>query len=321
MIRSALITGIFGQDGSYLAEHLLTLGWSVHGLARPGRRPDAGALAPVVDRISLHPGDLTDRESIFRVVQAVQPERIFHLGGQSQPALSFKQPLPTAEVNALGTLHLLDACKTLPVAPRFFHASSSQIFGRPASSPQNESTPVRPLSPYAASKAFAADLVRIARETGGLFAVNGICFNHESPRRPPEFVTAKICRAAAAIRLGRQASVTLGDLSPRRDWSDARDFVRAFWLSLEAAAPDDYVFGSGVEHSVQDVVEIAFGAVGLEWRDHVRVETSLLPPADTGRLVADASKARRELGWEPQNSFRRLIEEMTCAALAEIADR
>jgi GDPmannose 4,6-dehydratase len=312
---TALITGITGQDGSYLAERLLADGWTVHGVVRPGRSLMKGHLAGLEGRAILHPADLSDRAALFEIVRVAAPDELYHLGGQSQPGLSFKEPLRTTELNALGTLHLLDACRAAGFRPRFFHASSSQIFGRSTAAPQNEDTPVKPVSPYAASKAFASDLVRIARETEGWYAVNGILFNHESPRRPPEFVTAKICRTAAAIRRGEARELVLGDTTARRDWSDARDFVEGFILSLRASEPGDYVFGSGVEHTVQDVVEAAFGAVGLDWRSHLRTDPALLRPAEPSRLVADTAKAGRVLGWSPRTPFAQLIAEMTMAAL------
>ena len=312
----ALITGITGQDGSYLAELLLAKDYEVHGLVRASSRPESGALAPHASRITHHVADLTDTADLKRIVATVAPDELYHLAAQTHVAVSFADPLATADFNALGTLRLLDACRALPKPPRFFHASTSQVFGQPLTEPQDEATPFRPMNPYGASKAFATDLVRIWRDAHGLFAVNGILYNHESPRRGPEFVTGKICRAAAAIKLGRQTELNLGDISAQRDWGDARDFVEGYWRALQAERPADYVFATGVLHSVQDVIEIAFTTAGLDWRTSVKTDPSLLRPAEPTRMVGNPAKARRELGWEPRTPFRQLIAEMTEAALA-----
>jgi GDPmannose 4,6-dehydratase len=218
-------------------------------------------------------------------------------------------------MTAMGTLRLLEIARDLPKPVRFFHAGSSEMFGRPNSSPQNEDTPFHPVSPYGVAKAFATDMVRIYREVHGLYAVNGILYNHESSRRGENFVTRKICRAAAAIGEGRQRELLLGDTSARRDWGDARDYVRGMWLSLQQDVPRDYLFASGVLHSVQDVVEVAFAAVGLDWRMYVRQDTRLLRPAEPTNLVGDATRARTLLGWKPEIGFERLITDMTRAEL------
>ncbi len=306
----AFITGLTGQDGSYLAELLLAKGYEVHGLIRSQARFDSSPLQPVADRIQIHVGDLA-APGLPDLIRSLEPDEFYHLAAQTHVAPSISDPLPTLDFNVLGTARLLEACRKCPRPPKFFHASSSLVFGEPATVPQDESTPFRPVNSYGASKACATDLVRIARDTQGLFAVNGICFGHESPRRGLEFVTAKICRAAAAIRAGRQKRVTLGDTSAQRDWGDARDFVEGFWRSLQAPHPGDYVFATGILHRVEDVLTIAFEAVGLNWRDYVDSDSALFRVADPTRLVGNPARARTVLGWEPRTRFEDLIREMT----------
>jgi GDPmannose 4,6-dehydratase len=265
--------------------------------------------------LHLHYADLDDITTFRRVLAKVAPDEFYHLAGQSHVGLSFEIPESTCEMTAMGTLRLLEIARDLPKPVRFFHAGSSEMFGRPNSSPQNEDTPFHPVSPYGVAKAFATDMVRIYREVHGLYAVNGILYNHESSRRGENFVTRKICRAAAAIGEGRQRELLLGDTSARRDWGDARDYVRGMWLSLQQDVPRDYLFATGVLHSVQDVVEVAFAAVGLDWRMYVRQDTRLLRPAEPTNLVGDATRARTLLGWKPEIGFERLITDMTRAEL------
>jgi GDPmannose 4,6-dehydratase len=265
--------------------------------------------------LHLHYADLDDTTTLRRVLLDVAPDELYHLAGQSHVGLSFDTPESTCEMTAMGTLRLLEMVRDLPNPVRLFHAGSSEMFGRPAVSPQTEETPFQPISPYGAAKAFATQMVRIYRESHGLYAVNGILYNHESPRRGENFVTRKICRAAAAIREGRQRELLLGDISARRDWGDARDYVRGMWLSLQQDTPNDYLFASGVLHSVQDVVEVAFAAVGLDWRQHVRQDPRFLRPAEPSNLVGDASRARTLLRWIPEIGFEQLITEMTRAEL------
>lgn len=309
----AFITGITGQDGSYLAEFLLQKGYEVHGLIRSRARFDTSPLAPLASRLHLHEGDLAD-PTLAKTIVALQPDELYHLAAQTHVAPSVSDPVPTLDYNILGTARLLEACRTAPRRPKFFHASSSLIFGQPTTAPQDESTPFRPVNPYGASKACATDLVRIARDTQDLFAVNGICYNHESPRRGPEFVTAKICLAAARIRAGTQSTLKLGDRTAQRDWGDARDFVEGFWRSLQAPQPGDYIFATGILHSVEDVLRLAFGTVGLHWADHVETDPTLIRRSDPVQLVGNPAKARRDLGWVPRTRFEDLIPEMTRSA-------
>ncbi len=324
----ALITGITGQDGSYLAELLLDQGYEVHGTIRPGRPPQQTRLrhrlAPPQTsppRLLFHPADLQDPASLRAALLEAQPDEIYHLASPTHVGASYQDPERTCADAALGTLRLLELVRHHLPSARFFHASSSEIFGHPLSSPQDESTPFTPLSPYGCAKTFATHLVATYRRAYRLFACNGILFNHESPRRGESFVTRKITRAAAAIQLGRQTHLTLGDTSAQRDWGDARDFVRGMWLALQHPTPEDFVFATGALHSVQDVVEIAFATVGLDWRHFVRQDPALFRPAEPARLVGQSAKAQRLLGWTARTAFRDLIAEMTRADLAELEQR
>jgi len=271
-------------------------------------------------RLFLHYADLDDPTTMRRTLNAVGPDELYHLAGQSHVGLSFEIPESTCEMTAMGTLRLLEMVQDMRQRPRFFHAASSEIFGQPAQMPQDENTPYAPVNPYGCAKAFATQMVTIYRKTFGHFAVNGIMFNHESPRRGENFVTRKICRAAAAIKLGKQKDLMLGDTSAKRDWGSARDYVHGMWLSLQHATAEDYIFATGKLHSVQDVVETAFATVNLDWRQHVRKDNRLLRPAEPQRLCGNASKARRLLNWEPATTFRQLIEEMTQAELASLSE-
>jgi GDPmannose 4,6-dehydratase len=324
-VPRAFITGITGQDGSYLAELLLEKGYEVHGLARRsagvppgGSGGDSPALHAVAanPRLTLHLGDLQDAASLRRAVNESAPDEIYHLAGQTHVGLSFEQIETTCQVTAMGTLRLLEIVRQLQRPVKFFHASSSEIFGRPETTPQDEQTPVRPVTPYGCAKAFATQMVAIYRQTFGLHACNGILYNHESPRRGRNFVTQKICLAAAAIKQGRQRELTLGSLTARRDWGDARDYVRGMWLALQHPVPEDFVFATGELHSVQEVGELAFAAVGLDYRKYLKQDPKLLRPEEPARLVGNPAKARSLLGWQPRSSFPALITEMTRAALA-----
>lgn len=322
MARKALVTGITGQDGSYLTELLLGKGYEVHGVVRRTSSLERSRLQPLYSdpatygrRLFLHYADLDDPTTLRRVLMKVAPDEVYHLAGQSHVGLSFEIPESTCEMTAMGTLRLLEMLRDLPTPPRLFHAASSEIFGRPVTAPQNEETPFNPVNPYGAAKAFAAQMVRIYREAHRLFAVNGILYNHESPRRGENFVTRKICRAAAAIRRGTQSELLLGDTSARRDWGHAQDYVLGMWLSLQHETAQDYVFASGVLHSVQDVVETAFQAVDLDWRAHVKQDARFMRPAEPLQLVGDPSRANRVLGWSASTSFEQLIRGMTLAEL------
>lgn len=323
---SALITGITGQDGSYLTELLLAKGYTIHGVVRrtstlSRSRLDHLYSDPAIygKRLLLHYADLDDPTTLRRVLNKVSPDEIYHLAGQSHVGLSFEIPESTCEMTAMGTLRLLEMIRDLPRPAKLFHPSSSEIFGAPDHSPQDEQTPFRPVNPYGCAKAFATQMVAIYRKTFGLFACNAIMYNHESPRRGENFVTRKICRAAAAIKLGQQSELMLGDTAARRDWGHSRDYVRAFWQMLQQPQADDFVLATGRLHSVQDIVEIAFAACGLDWRRHVKQDARLLRPAEPQRLLGNAAKARRVLGWEPETSFRQMIEEMTRAELERLA--
>ncbi|MCF8002805.1 MAG: GDP-mannose 4,6-dehydratase [Chromatiaceae bacterium] len=325
MTSTAFITGITGQDGSYLTELLLAQGYTVHGAVRRTSTLERSRLAHLYAdpsiynrRLFLHYADLDDATTLRRILIKVQPTELYHLAGQSHVGLSFEIPETTCEFTAMGTLRLLEMLRDLPEQPRLFHATSSEIFGKPEQTPQTEDTPLAPINPYGCAKAFAMQMVRIYRDSHRLFAVNGILYNHESPRRGENFVTRKICRAAAAIKAGRQRTLKLGDTSARRDWGHARDYVRGMWLALRHDTPGDYVFATGKLHSVQDVLEQAFAAVELDWRDYVESDPALLRPAEPARLVGDASKAWETLGWQPEIKFEELISEMTLSDLRKI---
>jgi GDPmannose 4,6-dehydratase len=318
----AFITGISGQDGSYLAELLLGKGYEVHGLVRPASRQEPSRLDRLyTDRkifgkkLFVHEGELGDPQPLRRILQKITPDEIYHLAGQSDVGLSFKIPETTCEVTAMGTIRLLEIVRELRKAPRFFHASSSEIFGEPKEQPQNEKTPMAPVNPYGCAKAYATQMVQVYRRAFGMFAVNGILFNHESPRRGENFVTRKIARAAAAIKLGRQKDLALGSLTAQRDWGHARDYVEGMWLALQHKEPTTFVFATGKLHSVQDVVEAAFKTAGLKWQDYVTQDARFMRATEPARLVGDASKAKRLLGWKPRTSFHELIAEMTRAEL------
>jgi GDPmannose 4,6-dehydratase len=322
----ALITGITGQDGSYLTELLLSKGYEVHGLVRRTSSLDRSRLDHLYSdpgvynkRLFLHYGELSDTTPLRRTLQKVAPDEIYHLAGQSHVGLSFEIAETTCEMTALGTLRLLEMVRDLPKAPKFFHAASSEIFGEPTESPQTEETPIAPVNPYGCAKAYAKQIVDVYRRAFSLFACNGILFNHESPRRGENFVTRKICRAAAAIKLGQQESLTLGSLTSQRDWGHARDYVEGMWMTLQHSEPDTFIFATGKLHSVEDVVATAFSTVGLNWRDHVKQDPRFIRKGEPMNLVGDASKANRVLGWKPKITFEQLIAEMTQADLSALS--
>jgi GDPmannose 4,6-dehydratase len=327
MSSRALILGITGQDGSYLTELLLEKGYEVHGMVRRTSSLERSRLRhlfadPAVynRRLFLHYADLDDPTTMRRVLAKAAPQEIYHLAGQSHVGLSFEIPESTCQLTAIGTLRLLEMIRDLPQAPRFYHAASSEIFGNPASAPQDEETPLAPVNPYGCAKAFATQMVRVYRQSFGLFACNGIMYNHESPRRGENFVTRKICRAAAAIKLGREKELRIGDTTARRDWGDARDYVRGMWLALQHGTPEDYVFATGEQHTVQEVIEIAFGTLGLDWRAHVTPDARFLRPTDSHNLVGNPEKARRLLNWHPTHDFHELICGMATAELQQLTD-
>jgi GDPmannose 4,6-dehydratase len=323
---AALITGITGQDGSYLTELLLEHGYDVHGVVRRTSTLDRSRLDHLYhdpkiynQRMFLHYGELDDPTTLRRVLFKVAPDEIYHLAGQSHVGLSFEIPESTCDLTAMGTLRILEMIRDLPKAPRFFHAASSEIFGKPTIIPQNEETPIAPVNPYGCAKAFAMQMVNVYRDTFKLFACNGILYNHESPRRGENFVTRKICRAAAAIKLGLQQDLVLGDTSAKRDWGHARDYVWGMWLALQHSIPGNYVFATGQLHSVQEVVEVAFETVQLDWKKFIRQDARFMRPAEPQALVGDSTRTQKVLQWKPRTTFRDLIVEMTHAELKTLS--
>jgi GDPmannose 4,6-dehydratase len=315
--RTALITGITGQDGSYLAELLLSKGYVVYGTVRRSssfntRRIDHLYQDPHEADIRLYLvyADLNDASSLNKVLRSVRPDEIYNLGAQSHVRVSFDIPEYTAEITALGSVRLLEAIRETGVTTRFYQASSSELFGKVAETPQTERTPFYPRSPYAAAKAYAYHITRNYREAYGIFACNGILFNHESPRRGETFVTRKITRAAARIKLGLQDKLFLGNLDARRDWGFAGDYVDAMWRMLQTDRPEDYVVATGETHSVQEFLELTFDHLDLDWRRHVEHDSRYLRPTEVDVLRGDASKIRDELGWEPKVGFEELVKMM-----------
>jgi GDPmannose 4,6-dehydratase len=309
----ALITGITGQDGSYLADLLLEQGYEVHGMVRRSSTEKFDRIEHIRGRITLHQGDLLDPRSLVDTLRAARPDEIYNLAAMSFVAASWAQPTLTAEFSGLGVTKLLEAMREVCPEARFYQASSSEMFGKVREVPQNESTPFYPRSPYGVAKAYGHFITINYRESYGLHATSGLLFNHESPRRGLEFVTRKITWHAAAIRHGVDVKLRLGNLEAERDWGFAGDYVRAMWLMLQQELPDDYVIATGVSHSVRDCLEIAFDHAGLEIDDHVVIDPSLIRPAEVEHLVGDASKAREKLGWQPQVSFEELIRMMVDA--------
>ena len=318
MARRAFITGIGGQDGSLLAELLLDEGYEVAGVAR-GPATSYPNLASIADRIELIEADLNDRDSLARALRSCRPAEVYNLASVSFVPMSWEQPVLTAELAAVGVTSLLEVIREVGAPIRFYQASSSEIFGEPVESPQRESTPFNPLTPYGVAKAYAHFITRSYRHRYGMHASCGILFNHTSPRQPLEFVPRKITAAAAAIKLGLQDELRLGDLSARRDWGYATDYVRGQWLMLQQEEPGDYVLASGGTHSVEELVTQAFAHVGLEWRNHVVVDESLKRgKAELHDLVGDPSRARAQLGWQPAVSFEELVRLLVDAELERL---
>ncbi len=313
---TALITGITGQDGSYLAEFLLEKGYHVVGMVRRTSTVNFDRIKHIQDKITLVPGDLLDQMSLVDLLQEYRPQEVYNLAAQSFVPTSWKQPVFTGEVTALGVTRMLEAIRIVDPKIRFYQASSSEMFGKVREVPQNENTPFYPRSPYGVAKVYGHWITVNYRESYNLHATSGILFNHGSPRRGLEFVERKVAHGAARIKLGLDKELRLGNLDARRDWGFAGDYVRAMWLMLQQDTPDDYVIASGTTHSIRELCEVAFGYLDLDWREYVVQDERFYRPAEVDLLVGDASKARRVLGWEPQVSFEELVKMMVDADLA-----
>jgi GDPmannose 4,6-dehydratase len=321
----ALITGITGQDGSYLADLLLEKGYEVHGIIRRASSFNTGRIDHLYNdpsvygvRLFLHYGDVADSTNLIKLLYRIQPDEVYHLAAQSHVRVSFDIPEYTADVTGLGTVRILEAIRETGLKSKFYQASSSEMFGKVVESPQTESTPFYPRSPYAAAKVYAHWSTVNYRESYGLFACSGILFNHESPRRGETFVTRKITRAVARIKTGRQEKLYLGNLDAKRDWGYAKEYVEAMWLMLQQAKPDDYVVATGQTNSVRDFLEEAFSYVDLDWRKHVELDTKYLRPAEVDYLIGDAGKAKRAFGWEPKVTFKELVRLMVDADVEQL---
>ena len=327
MAKKALITGITGQDGSYLAELLLHKGYEVHGIIRRASTFNTGRLDhiysdPHTDNamLKLHYGDLGDASALARLIGKIEPDEIYNLAAQSHVRVSFDSPEYTADIVATGTVRLLEAIRETGIRPRFYQASSSEMYGLVQEVPQRETTPFYPRSPYACAKVFAFWITVNYRESYGLHASNGILFNHESPRRGETFVTRKITRAVAHIKAGLQDKLYLGNLDAKRDWGYAKEYVEAMWQMLQQDEPDDYVVATGETHSVREFLDEAFGYVGLDWQKHVEIDPRYYRPAEVDLLVGDASRARQKLGWKPRTRFRDLVRLMVDADIQLLQD-
>jgi len=319
MAKRALITGVTGQDGSYLAELLLEKGYEVTGIVRRSSAPNLWRIEHLLDRIELRPGDLLDQQSIMKVMAEVRPHELYNLAAMSFVPASWDQPMLTGEFNAQGVTRVLEAIRQVDPDIRLYQASSSEMYGKVREVPQTELTPFYPRSPYGVSKVFAHYITVNYRESYNLFAVSGILFNHESPRRGLEFVTRKVTDGVARIKLGLADALTLGNLDAQRDWGFSGDYVRAMWLMLQQTQPDDYVIATGESHSVRELVELAFDHVKLDWKRYVRLDPKFLRPAEVDHLIGDASKARSGLGWRPEIDFAGLVRMMVDADLARLS--
>ena len=318
MKRRALITGITGQDGSYLAELLLEKGYDVFGMIRRLSAPNSWRIEHLMDRVTLKPADLLDQLSLLRLIDETRPHEIYNLAAMSFVPASWDQPMLTGEFNAQGVTRMLDAVRHVDPSIRFYQASSSEMFGKVREVPQTELTPFYPRSPYGVSKVFAHYITVNYRESYDLFAVSGMLFNHESPRRGLEFVTRKVSDGVARIKLGLASTLSMGNLDAQRDWGYAKDYVHAMWLMLQRDRADDYVIATGISHSVRELIEIAFAHAGLDWRKYVRADPALVRPAEVDHLLGDATKARTQLGWNPTVDFKALVEMMVDADLMRL---
>jgi GDPmannose 4,6-dehydratase len=317
--KRALITGITGQDGSYLAELLLDEGYDVFGLTRRLSASNYWRIEHILDRVTLIPGDLLDQLSLIRVLERVRPSEVYNLAAMSFVPASWDQPMLTGEFNSQGVTRLLEAVRVVDATIRIYQASSSEMFGKVRETPQRETTPFYPRSPYGVSKVFAHYITVNYRESYDLFAVSGMLFNHESPRRGLEFVTRKVTDGVARIKLGLERRLSLGNLDAHRDWGFAGDYVRAMWLMLQQTSADDYVIATGESHSVKELVEIAFAHAGLDWQKHVELDPTLLRPAEVDHLIGDSSKARAILGWKPTIDFPGLVRMMVDADVERLS--
>lgn len=319
--KKALITGITGQDGSYLSELLLSKGYEVHGLVRrvgaENHEARMSRILPVLERVTLHYGDITNYSTIFHLIGTLRPDEVYHLAAQSQVGVSFEDQFGTLDTNINGTHHLLSAIKELVPRCKFYFAATSEMFGAVLATPQNEQTPFNPVSPYGISKVAGFYLTKMFRDAYGMFACSGILFNHESPRRGFDFVTRRITLAVARIKCGTQRELRLGNIDARRDWGFAFDYVRAMWLMLQQPEANDYVIGTGESHTVREFLEIAFARVGLDWRAFVVFDESRLRPTDVATLLADSTNARNALAWSPDVSFKELVEMMVDADMVD----
>lgn len=318
MAKTALITGLTGQDGSYLAEFLLEQGYEVVGMVRRSSTVNFGRIEHIQDWVTMVHGDLLDQTSLIDIMADYRPDEIYNLAAQSFVPVSWKQPVLTGEFTAIGVTRVLEAMRTTVPEARFYQASSSEMFGKVQEVPQSEKTPFYPRSPYGVAKVYGHWITVNYRESYDLFACSGILFNHESPRRGLEFVTRKVTYGAAQIKLGLAQELHLGNLESRRDWGYAGDYVKAMWLMLQQDRPDDYVVGTGETHSVRELCQVAFGRLDLDWEKYVVVDPQFIRPAEVDLLVSDPAKARQELGWEPQVSFEALIEMMVDSDLAHL---
>ncbi|MFQ3671608.1 MAG: GDP-mannose 4,6-dehydratase [Verrucomicrobiia bacterium] len=326
-LKRALVTGITGQDGSYLAEFLLEKGYEVHGIIRRSSSFNTDRIDHIYSdphfpssNLRLHYGDLSDGSALARLIAKIEPDEVYNLGAQSHVRVSFDAPEYTADIDATGTLRLLEAIREVGIAPRFYQASSSEMFGLVQEVPQSEKTPFYPRSPYGCAKVFAYWITVNYRESYGLHASNGILFNHESPRRGETFVTRKITRAVARIKAGLQKKLFLGNLEAKRDWGYAKEYVEAMWLMLQQPKGDDYVVATGETHSVREFLEVAFSHVGLDWEAFVEVDPRYFRPAEVELLIGDATKAREKLGWVPKTTFEDLAKLMVEADMAALAE-
>ena len=327
-MKKALISGITGQDGSYLAEFLLGKSYEVYGIIRRSSSFNTGRIDPIYEdphvphrRLHLVYGDLNDASSLNRIIRMIQPDEIYNLGAQSHVRVSFDIPEYTGEITGLGTIRLLEAIRESGLKPKFYQASSSEMFGKVQDIPQCETTPFYPRSPYGAAKVYSYWITVNYREAYDLFACNGILFNHESPRRGETFVTRKITKAAARIKLGVQKDLFLGNLDAKRDWGFAGDYIQAMWMMLQVPKPEDYVIATGETHTVREFLELAFNRLQLDWQKHVKIDTKYYRPTEVDLLIGDASKAKRDLGWEPKVRFEELANMMVDADLAAERER